>query len=44
MEIVLSSHRALVFRDADIPALKRSQVELVLFAGNEDEVCQELLP
>lgn len=44
LETVLSSHRALVFRDADIPSLKRSRVELAPFVGNEGEVCQELLP
>lgn len=43
LEIVLSSHRASVFRDADIPALKRSQAKLALFAGNEQEAYQELL-
>ena len=43
IEIVLSSHRASVFRDADIPALKRSQAKLALFAGNEQEAYQELL-
>ena len=41
MEIVLSSHRASVFRGADIPALKRSQVELTPFIGNEQEAFQE---
>lgn len=43
LEIVLSSHRASVFRDADIPVLKQSQVELAPFAGNEREAYQELL-
>lgn len=43
LEIILSSHRASVFRDADIPALKRSQAKLALFAGNEQEAYQELL-
>jgi len=43
LEIVLSSHRVSVFRDADIPALKRSQAKLALFAGNEQEAYQELL-
>lgn len=43
LEIVLSSHRVSVFRDADIPALKKSQAKLALFAGNEQEAYQELL-
>ena len=43
LEIILSSHRASVFRDADIPALKRFQAKLALFAGNEQEAYQELL-
>lgn len=43
LEIVLSSHRASVFRDADIPALKRSQMELTPFIGNAQEAYQELV-
>ena len=43
LEIVLY-HRATVFRDADISALKRSKVELAPFEGNDQRAYQELLP
>lgn len=44
LELVLSSHRVFVFRDAEIPVLKQSKVELASFAGNEQMAYQELLP
>ena len=44
MGMIFRSNRSWVFDDADIPSLKRSQVELAPFTGNEQKVFQELSP